>query len=262
MMPFIHLFWLTIPSYGTMMMLGMLVAGVLGIHRTIRAGLRWEDALFIGVCGVGTGLIGAGFLYGIVTYGAKQLFQLLLSGRIFTQPWGLVFYGGLLGSIPGVILAGSIAKIQLRLFVAPLLPCIPLAHAFGRMGCFLAGCCYGAPTQWPVGVIYTQSFTGVPTGIPLLPVQLWESALLFLLTVLLLSFSSRLKPQQLLGIYALLYGVFRFGLEFLRYDSIRGLWHGLSTSQWISMGILLAGVILLLQSFFTRKGEPRITIET
>lgn len=248
MQPYIQLLSLRIPSYGFMMMVGIFVASALGILRTIKAGLRWEDSLIIGAFGIGVGLLGAILLYGVVTFGVESLLKMLLSEKILQAEWGLIFYGGLMGAIPGVMLGGKIAHTKVKDFIVPLMPCLPLGHAFGRIGCFLAGCCYGRPTNLFFSIKYTQSFAGAPIDVPLVPVQLMESAALFLITVILLLLSRQTTAGQMAALYAVLYAGCRFFLEFLRYDTIRGHFLCFSTSQWISIGILGIGIISLIHS--------------
>ena len=126
-----------------------------------------------------------------------------------------------------------------------LVPALPLFHAFGRVGCFLAGCCYGipAPAGW-LGVTFPASAVEAPSGVPLLPVQLYEAAGCVLLFLLLDHLTDRGWPGgRLLALYLALYAVFRFLLEFLRGDAVRGSLGPLSTSQVISLAVL-AGVLL------------------
>ena len=249
MHPYIHLGFVTIPSYGTMIAFAILICGPLGCWRARRAGLHWEDALAIMACAFGCAIAGAALMYMLVTYSIQELVTILLTLRLPEGgTTGLVFLGGLLAAIPGAFLGCRITRVRLTDMVSPLLPVIPLGHALGRVGCFLAGCCYGKPTTLPIGVVYQHSYTGVPTGIPLLPVQLMEAGLLLGIFVLLMTLSSRrLPPLRLMGTYAASYAVCRFLLELLRYDSIRGIYFGLSTSQWISIALLIAGLVLLLR---------------
>ena len=255
MHPYIHLFGISFPSYGAMMMLGILVCGAIGCVRTSRAGLHWEDALIIGACAIGFALTGAALLHLFVTYPLDQIIQLLTTFRAPEgMVFGLVFYGGLLGAIPGVFLGARICKTPAGQFIIPLLPLVPIGHAFGRVGCFLAGCCYGRPTNHPIGVVYTNPITDVPTDVALLPVQLFEAAALLLIAgVLLFLAARRMRPVILIGSYALMYGLCRFVLESFRYDAVRGIYWGLSTSQWISIGLLVTAGVLFAKVLLERR---------
>lgn len=224
--------------------------------RVRKSGQRWEDGLAILACGFGTALLGAVALYIIITYPFAEFLQLLRSGELFSgEHLGLVFYGGVLGALPGALLGARIAHVRLMGFVSPMLPCLPLGHAFGRLGCLLAGCCYGKPTSLPIGVVYTVGYSGVPTGIPLLPVQAFEGAALLLIFLILAAYTRHgHPPMRVMALYLLLYSPCRFALEFLRYDAIRGAFLCFSTSQWLSILLAVAGIVLW--HFSKRDKQP------
>lgn len=255
MYPLLHVFGVDLPSYGVMMMVGVLVCSIIGCRRSVKAGLQWENAIIIGACGFAFALLGAALLYLFVTYPIDQIIQLVTTfkapeGMVF----GLVFYGGLLGAVPGILLGAKVSKSRLSDYIGPLVPLIPLGHAFGRVGCFLAGCCYGRPTEHPIGVVYRESLTGVPTDVALLPVQLFEAAALAVIAgILFFLAAKKIRPAVIIGAYSLLYGICRFSLENLRYDAIRGIYFGLSTSQWISILLITVGAILLVKSLVERR---------
>ena len=126
---------------------------------------------------------------------------------------------------------------------------LPLMHAFGRAGCFFAGCCYGVRCDGPLAVTFHSS-PAAPNGVGLFPVQLLEAALnLVLFACFCAVFRSRARAARIscTGLYLCAYAVIRFFVEFLRGDAARGLWLGLSTSQWCSIAALAAGIWLLLR---------------
>ena len=150
-----------------------------------------------------------------------------------------------LGGLAGAWLFCKRRRLSFDTLGRDLVPALPLFHAFGRVGCFLAGCCYGipAPAGW-LGVTFPASAIEAPSGVPLLPVQLYEAAGCVLLFLLLDHLTDRGWPGgRLLALYLALYAVFRFLLEFLRGDAVRGSLGPLSTSQVISLAVL-AGVLL------------------
>lgn len=247
MYPYFTLFSRQVPAYGVMMMLGLLVAGSIGMLRVRRRGLRWENAIVILACAFGCGLLGAVGLYLLVTYSPGELGRMLLSGELFSgNRLGLVFYGGLIGAMPGACLGARIARARLPDYIPSMVPCIPLGHAFGRIGCLLAGCCYGIPTDLPIGIVYPEGMPSAPAGVPLFPVQPLESLILILIFGILILYTRRERlPSRVVGLYFLLYAISRFFLENLRYDAIRGHFGLWSTSQWISAGLLLTGCGLL-----------------
>lgn len=248
MLPYFHIFGLTFPAYGVMLTLGFLTAAFFGAYRVKKAGLRTEDYILIAAIGSGVGLLSGVLLFAFVTYSPSQIVGLIREGRFRELFGGIVFYGALIGGLLGGLMGSRIAKADLRDFINPVAPALPLGHAVGRVGCFLTGCCYGRPTESWLGVVFEHPAGGAPAGVKLLPVQLFESGadlVIFALLLLLLR-----KPRSRysgLAWYCLLYGAARFVLEFFRYDAIRGSALYLSTSQWISIGLwILAGILFLL----------------
>ena len=125
---------------------------------------------------------------------------------------------------------------------------ISMAQGFGRIGCFLAGCCYGRETTSRFGVVFPEGGLA-PAGVKLIPTQLISSAGDFLIMIVLLLYYRKNKKDGTPGnvgfLYMLLYGVGRFLVEFLRNDNRGGAWM-FSTSQWISMVIVAGGIVLYL----------------
>ena len=127
-----------------------------------------------------------------------------------------------------------------------LVPSVPLMHAFGRLGCFCAGCCYGMPFPAPLGLSFDASPVA-PHGVTLFPVQLLEAFLNLIIFGVLLLYARKPRGRgKIIGLYMSAYAVMRFLLEFLRFDAERGGFWGLSTSQWISLILLPIGLYLLL----------------
>ena len=134
-----------------------------------------------------------------------------------------------------------------------IIPVVPLAHALGRVGCFCAGCCYGIPMDPPWGVCFHSALA--PHGVALFPVQLLEAALNFILFLFLYHYAKKpRKPGAVLGLYLVCYAVERFGLEYLRFDEIRGFLFGISTSQWISLLLIPIGLFLIFVPFEKKIG--------
>lgn len=255
MHPFFYLFGRTIPSYGLMIALGLVAATALAWHRVHRQGLSTDHLLTIVACGVGLAIVGAKLLYLFTTFSFAQLIELLRSGNTqILSDGGMVFYGGLMGGMVGAWLGAHIAGTQMIPYLDALVPAIPLGHAFGRLGCFLAGCCYGVPWQGVLAVYYPPSPLGITPEGPVFPVQLLEALLCLIICGLLLWAGDRPHNSlDLSGLYLILYSLMRFGLEYLRGDTVRGFFGPLSTSQWISTILLLAGILCLC-----RRGLPQL----
>jgi len=181
--------------------------------------------------------------------GAKYLFLLstktllthtqILSWNFWTGG-GFVFYGGLIGALLFLAIIQFTKKNLNVDKLWPMIPALVIGHSIGRIGCFLAGCCYGKETTWFWGVEHE--------GHVLHPTQLIEATFLFCLSLYLIK--SKLDKSRLITIYFLSYGIFRFFIEGLRGDELRGQWGLLTPSQWISIVLLGTSLVLHLR---TRK---------
>lgn len=252
MHPYFHLFSFAIPAYGVFMAAGLSLATLLAIIRAKKAGGDPDYTLIIICFATGGVLLGSYLLYLVVSYGLNRVIADIKEGSFsFLKSGGLVFYGGLIGGIAGALLGIRVThETRYSMLVNAIVPCIPLGHAIGRVGCLFAGCCYGLPYNG-IGAIHL-----IPVGItyPVFPVQLLEAVLNLILSGCLLLYS-RKKPSgySLLFLYLICYAVIRFLLEFLRGDQIRGLFIGLSTSQWISLLMLFSGGLLLFLAHTHKK---------
>ena len=184
-------------------------------------------------------VIGIGFAVGF-----QALFD-LIKGSV--RGSAMTFYGGLVGGVITFLLGYFlvIKKIYKEVsFTSDILPiapaCITVAHAFGRVGCFMAGCCYGVETDSFFGVI----FPGMNHAV--LPTQLFEAIFLFALTGLFFIIAIKKRWIHNLSLYLLSYGIFRFLIEFLRGDNRGGFILGLSPSQVFS----LLGVVISIVLYF------------
>lgn len=181
---------------------------------------------------------------------------------VFFRIWegGLVFYGGLIGAVAVSIWYCRKHKLPFLKVADVFIPGVALGHAFGRIGCFAAGCCYGREVSHHhlLGVIFPHTdFSIAPWGVPLFPVQLFESAGEFLIFLFLAWFSRRKKFEgEVFLLYIILYPILRTVMEIFRGDKIRGfVIEGiLSTSQFISiLWVIVAGLIWMELSRRTKK---------
>ena len=242
MLPSFQALGLTIPMYGVMSALGMLAAFVLlGLTRK-HTRFSEDQALSAALWAIIMGFLGAKVLYWIV-----EIDQIIAdpSYLLHTLREGFVFYGALIGGLGGVAIYSLRKKLPFFSLTDYFIPGLVIGHAFGRIGCFFAGCCYGMECETPISVVF-PSGGAAPAGIPLLPTQLMESAFLFLLCAFLVWRLTKKKPfGTVSGWYMVLYGVWRFVIEFFRSDE-RGAVGALSTSQFISLFVFAGGVALLL----------------
>lgn len=231
---------ITIHGYGVMIGLGFLTAVMLCYYRAKKKGMNHDAILDLALWCVLGGFVGAKALYLIVewkTFIANPLSA--ISGG------GFVLYGGV---ITGVLIGLAICRIKKISFFEyfnMIAPQIALAQGLGRIGCFFAGCCYGAPTDSFLGITFPAGGIA-PAGVKLWPTQLMMSAGDFLIAGLLYLLERNEKCKNHIGaIYMILYGVGRFCMEFFRSDA-RGSVGVLSTSQFISIFIILGGTALLV----------------
>lgn len=242
MLPSFPAFGLTIPMYGVMSAVGMLAALVLLAATRKHTRFSEDQALSAALWAIICGFIGA-----------KVLFWLVEIDRIIADPSyllhtlreGFVFYGALIGGLGGVAIYSLLKKLPFFSLTDYFIPALVIGHAFGRIGCLFAGCCYGMECVSPISIVFPAG-SAAPAGIPLLPTQIMESAFLFLLCAFLVWRLTKKKPfGTVSGLYMVLYGVWRFVIEFFRSDE-RGAVGALSTSQFISIFIIAGGIALLL----------------
>lgn len=229
MYPYIHFI---LPSYSVLAFIGGFLALLFVYSRIERFNVDFGVFLKLFAMCVGGGFVGSRLLF-IVTripwlfqnFSLVNLINLLFNG-------GYVFYGGLFGVLLTILLYAKLSKkYDAENLFSLIAPAIPLFHCFGRIGCFLAGCCYGYELPQPV-IVNGLSFTRFPT-------QIMEALFEALLFIILIFLEKHRKNAPLLKTYLISYACFRFVIEFFRGDTIRGFLFGLSTSQWVSIIILL-----------------------
>lgn len=242
----------TIYSYGLMIAIGVITAIWLGEYNAKKTGLA-EDGFItmMGVISVIGGFLGAKILYFITI-----LPEVIQNPSIILQELsnGFVVYGGLIGGILTAYVYCRIKKVNFWAAFDIAAPVIALAQFFGRIGCFLAGCCYGKLTDSIFGVEFHQS-SYAPTGVALFPIQLVSAGLNLLnfLFLYLLWKKAFMKKGMVGATYIITYSIGRFILEFFRGDLERGSVGVLSTSQFISIFTLAVGLILLFYRLKTRE---------
>jgi phosphatidylglycerol:prolipoprotein diacylglycerol transferase len=179
--------------------------------------------------------------------GAKVFFLAFSSGpkiyqyiyaNYFWLGGGFVFYGGLIFGLLYYLIYTIVFKKFPVEYSKYLIPGIVFGHAIGRVGCFLAGCCYGSTTN--------SHFAFLIDGVSRYPVQIYEAIFLsFMGIVVLKMLSKQSSNDKIVATYLVSYSVFRFFNEFLRGDEIRGiLWLDLSSSQWVSVIIIISTLLV------------------
>ncbi|MCL2694707.1 MAG: prolipoprotein diacylglyceryl transferase [Clostridiales bacterium] len=263
MHPIFYVFGLELPAYGLSLIFGALAAYGLGVFLARKKGdaLVRENFSYIFLIAIGAALAGA-FLFRPLTKivevaihwnAAKHWTAEALVYYLFGE---MVFYGGVIGGFLGIL-------FFCRKFHIPLLPMLdvaaaPLAlgHALGRIGCLMGGCCYGQEVcaAHPFAIVYPEVSLGAPPNVPLLAVPLLEAVFLVILAIALALLFVRARQRGLtVAVYLLAYSVWRFVLEFFRGDAVRGVYAGLSTSQYVSLALFLFGIGVIL--YIVRKNR-------
>lgn len=253
MLPFIVIGNFQLPVYGMLLIIGAVIGNVFAFRRLKTVNISVDDFIVIEGYGLLGAIIGAKGLYLFVARDIIDWSRFFEAGYFASvMTGGFVFYGGLILAVLFALLGGKIHKIDTVGIMKEIIFCVPFAHAFGRLGCFFAGCCYGMEYDGLFSVTFRHS-DYAPNNIPLFPSQLLEAFLLLLLSLFLYLYirnaGKKKKANHSIIIYFAAYAVIRFFIEFLRGDNAeRGNFAGLSTSQWICI-IIMATMIIL----FTAK---------
>ena len=243
----------SIRSYGVMAAVGFLLGcWLVNINRKY-AKMSTDQAstsLFVAMI---VGIIGARVFYVVQFF---KYYRNNLWGIFRIDQGGLVFYGGFLFGLAALWLYCRYHKLDIVRVLDIYAPAVALAHACGRIGCFLNGCCWGTPTDFLLGVEY-------PAGSPpalcypeahLHPVQLYESAEEFLLAGLYFYLVRHKKRGVAMSSFLIFYGIIRFFNEMVRGDNPKIPGTILSEAQWIGVLLVPAGILLLIH--FLRH-EPK-----
>ena len=240
---------LTVHGYGLMIAIGVLAAYMTAEFRAKKRGLDPDKIFDLAIWCVVGGVLGAKLLYLIV-----EIRSIIANPRqLLNIMDGFVVYGGIIGGIFSGYLFCKKKHISFLEHFDLVMPSIALAQGFGRIGCLLAGCCYGRETDSAFHIVFHNS-AYAPNNVQLIPTQIIMSVLNFAHFFLLLFVAKRVKAKgQVAAVYLMCYSVGRFFLEYLRNDP-RGNVSLFSTSQFISLFILAAGIGLF---FFCGSLEKR-----
>jgi len=251
---------LTVHSYGTLIVTGFLLSLFLMKLRVDRYGIAYDKCVDLSF-----GLLLAGFV------GAKVFYWLIIPsgfindmGILFSEPvtflkhlgQGFEFFGGIVGGIVFFVYFTTKHKIPKMLILDLITPSIPLAHAFGRIGCFMAGCCHGRACALPWAVTFTDPHSLAPLNIALHPTQLYESFLLFILTAILLLSEKMITRVhgRMISLYILGYTIIRFTVEHFRGDN-RGTIQSVNISGTQIISIIIAFGALFWLWHVNRKNK-------
>lgn len=253
-----------ITTYGLFLALGMLLALIAASRLAARDGLPRERIYDLGLWVLVGGLLGSKLL----------MFFVEPDVNVFTLDFlrsGGVYYGGFLGGLLALVILIRFYKLPFWKVADALAPGVALGQAFGRQGCFAAGCCWGKATSLPWGVHFTElghEYTGVPlygpdgSSLHLHPTQLYESFTMLAVFAFLVWLHRHKKfDGQVLIVYGIIYSIVRFSIEFIRDDPRGDLFGltsltGLSTSQLVSLLVFIAAVVFLFWKLRSAGPSP------
>ncbi len=246
-------------SYGFMLFLGFIAAAWLGAHRAQQAGLDgslvWDVAMWIFLAGIAGARAFYLIQYREQAFAGKEGFEII--STIFNLPQGgLVLLGGVVPGLLAFLYFCRRKQIHPLQLADILTPSIFVGLAFGRLGCFMNGCCYGDvcelpwAVQFPAGSVPFHGMLsqgriepGMASTPPLHPTQIYSSIMAVVLAVITSQYYKR-RPRTgaVLALACLLYPINRFVLEELRSDEPGQFGTSLTISQWVSMGLFLFGI--------------------
>jgi phosphatidylglycerol:prolipoprotein diacylglycerol transferase len=246
----------TIYSYGVLLAAAYLLGLQFALMRARSRGLDSQRVMDLGIWIIISALVGAKLLLLIVDFrqltdSPRDLLSLARSGG--------VFYGGLIAAVTVALLYLRRHKLPLWTTTDVFAPGIALGHVVGRLGCLLAGCCFGRETSVPWAITFHNPAAlaqGTPLGVPLHPTQLYEAGAEALILVCLLATERRGRPfpGRTFWSYMLLYGISRFIIEFYRGDSRGMVFDAVSTSQFVSIILVPLAVVMLF--VLGRRPDP------
>ncbi|NPB05671.1 MAG: prolipoprotein diacylglyceryl transferase [Aquificae bacterium] len=250
MFPFLEVFGLKVPAYGIMLLLAALSGFLAAVYFSGREGIPLPkvEALFFWV--FLAALVGARLFY-VVEHGIYSDFYKFWEG-------GLDFFGGFTFATLTLFALINYYRLDFWKTVDAAAASLLLAHSVGRLSCWLAGCCYGRPTDLPIGVVFPEG-SAAPSGIPLYPTQLMEATGNFVGFLVLYAVYRR-KPFDgaVASLYLVWYGTERFLLEFLRGTTppLEGV--GLTWNQLFALGAVFVGLSVGLWRLFRHRKGDRI----
>jgi len=242
-----------VKSYGLLLAISFVIGYWLSVRRGRVHGIPPETIIDLAFAVMVASIVGVRLFY-VVTH----LDEFSRWYKIFYF-WdgGLTLYGGIVLAIVAVWWQARRRGIPFLVVADILAPGVALGIGITRVGCFLAGCCFGNPTACPLGVPFpatsrVAAYFG--TDVAVHPSQLYGSAGGFLVFALLLLWERRPSPPgSTFYRLLLLYGLHRFLVDFTRYYAPDQIWHGLTNNQWISLALILGGGGALLLSARRRR---------
>ncbi len=235
----ITIFDITIPTYGTICILGILLVSILGIV------IVWRRKLSV------LTFLKLEFVAGIAAIFGAKFWDMFVdtvwykTGSVSLESFedsGYSYYGGAFLAMLVVLVYSRVSDTDIEQYSNNLLFLIPLLHSIWKIGCFLGGCCFGIPYRGIGSVVFPEGIN-IMSGVSSFPVQLLESLLLLLLAVLFFINSKKQIFKYPVLEYVIIYSVMRFVVEFLRYNEYKYI---LSVAQYVSLLCFFGAMVLLI----------------
>jgi len=246
----IHAFGFSIHSYGVMLAIGFMVGISLAAKEAVRTGVDPEKVLNLTFWILISSIVGSRIFHCVVFYP-----QYVEDPLRILKLWegGLVFYGGFLGAVAASVLYTRLHKMNFWQISDIMIPSVMLGLMFGRIGCFLAGCCFGksCPADFALGITFHNHLGLGVKNIPLYPTQPLSAFNAFAIFLILWLYRTKKRFHgELLAIALLLYSITRSLIEILR-DDPRGFVNlgslSLSESQVVSLAMVAFAVYIFLR---------------
>ena len=246
---------LSIRWYGVMAALGLLAATVILNSNRKYINMTKEQCSNAIIVALIAGVLGARIFYVVQFF---DLYRDNLVEIIRIDRGGLVYYGGFILAVVALFVYSRIEKIDFVRMWDGFAPALAVAHAFGRIGCFLNGCCYGKPTSLFIGLAYPQGSEPAQRygEAALHPVQLYEAGENLLCAVLYFYLVRKAPRGVPVAGYFIIYGVLRFVNEFARGDH-KLIWNLFTPAQLIGIILISAGIAMMIY-FLRRREMPRV----
>lgn len=236
-------------TYGVLLAAAYLSGLWFAVRRARARGLDPDRVMDLGIWIIASALVGAKLLLLVVDFDyywqhPGELLNVVRSAG--------VFYGGLIAAVTVAFWYMRRVKLPLWPTTDAFAPGIALGHVVGRLGCFMAGCCWGKPADLPWAITFTDPLAaanvGTPLGVALHPTQLYEAAAELLILIALVATERRGRnfAGRTFWLYMLAYAVSRFIIEIFR-DDPRGSIGALSTSQFISVILVPISIVMLVR---------------
>ncbi len=232
----------TIYTYGVMVALGIFFGSLILVKLAEREGIPREDVVDTAFWSIVSGFIGARLFFFIYNpQYLKPWYRIL-----FVWEGGLVWYGGVIfGTLTAIYFVRK-RKIPVWKFADIVSIALSVGLGFGRIGCTMAGCCYGKECHTPFALVFKDTHSAAPLNVPLWPTQPISSAANFLIALLLyLLYRRRRAPGEVFGFYLIFYGIFRFLIEFVR-STPKEIFGIFSNNQIISIIMVAAGIVIVI----------------